>query len=521
MIQPDIESGQNAAPRRGITLRAIFLGLVLLPVNAYFITQLELVRYEAFPSIFALTMNTLFVLLALTVLNLPVLKWRPRWAFSAGELLTIYIMLNVGTVLAGQDQLQIIIYTVTYPLRNVAQGGFFADLAQKYLPAWAIVNDPQAVKGFFYGETRLFDAKIYRAWLSPSLVWGGCLLLVFWIMLCINVILRKQWTERERLTFPLVQMPLALVSGPGFFRNKMLWVGIALSSFIALGNGLNILFPMLPAAVPQEVRSFSFPAPLNMPWHAIGNASGISGKFIPYIISLTMLMPTDLAFSCWFFFWVHRIEEVISAAWGFTGGGQPYVAQQAVGALIGISLFVLWNERRYLWSVVRKAAGKSSELDDSREPLSYRTALLGILLGMAALSLLAWQLGISLRVIWLFLLIYFIISIGITRLRAELGAPVHDLFWVGPESYMFNAVGSAAFSPRDIGVMRLFYFLSRAYGGHPMPVQMEAYKMGDRLGLSQRKLTWVMLLAAIVGILATNRYDATMRWYGSLMSSES
>jgi hypothetical protein len=70
MMQPKNHEAQIPEPvrKRGITLRAILLGMILLPVNAYFITQLEVVRFQSWPSIFALMMNTLFVLFVLAVL---------------------------------------------------------------------------------------------------------------------------------------------------------------------------------------------------------------------------------------------------------------------------------------------------------------------------------------------------------------------------------------------------------------------------------------------------------------------
>jgi hypothetical protein len=492
---------EQQAPRM-ITLRAVLLGMLLLPVNAYFITQLEMVRYEALPSTFGLMMNSLFVLIVIAAFNLILLRWFPRRALSAGELITIYVMLNIGTVIAGEDFLQLVLYVITYPFyQAMKEPGWGQDLLS-YLPHWLFLTDKEALLGFHLGGTSLFSPKIFRAWLDPMLVWSGYLLAIFWIMLCINVILRKQWTERERLTFPLVQMPLAIVSGPSFFCNKMLWIGIAVSSLIALFNGLNYIFPMIPAAIPLEVRVFSINFSQDYPWKAIGGGGGVNGKIMPYGIALSMLMPTDLAFSCWFFFWVQRAEEVISAFFGYSGVGQPYIAMQAAGALIGVSLFIIWNERGYLLAVLRKALGLTSELDDSQEPLSYRTAVIGIMLGVIALSVLSRLAGMSLWTCWAFLFIYFIIAISITRLRAELGAPVHDLYGVGPQFQLMNIFGARAFSQRDIAAQSSFYFLSRQYGSHPMPAQLESFKMAERTGLNPRHFSWVVIGAGVAGTIA-------------------
>jgi hypothetical protein len=488
--------------RRGLTLRAVLLGMILLPVNAYFITQLEVVRFDAIPSTFGLMMNSLFVLLLLTGASRLLARRFPAWALSAGELLTIYIMLNIGTVIAGEDFLQTVLFVITYPFyRQLREPGWGQDIL-RYLPHWLFIADKTAVRGFHLGGSSLFDPKIFRVWLIPLLVWSGCLMAVFWSMLCINVILRKQWTERERLTFPLVQVPLAMVSGPDFFRNKMLWAGIAIASFIALLNGLNFLFPLIPAALPPEVRDFQITFSSDYPWKAISGSGGINGKIMPYAIALTMLMPTDLAFSCWFFFLAQRAEELIAAVFGYTGAGQPYCVPQTMGALIGISLFIIWNERRYLRQVVGKALGLKSELDDAQEPLSYRTAVLGILLGIIALAVLSWRAGMSLWICLVFLFLYFIISIGITRLRAELGSPVQDLSLGGPQFQLMNVLGARAFSKQDLALQSGFYFLSRSYGSHPMPAQLEGFKMAERSGINPRRLSWVMLGAGLVGTIA-------------------
>ena len=51
-------------------------------------------------------------------------------------------------------------------------------------------------------------------------------------MISTMVILRRQWMERERLIYPLVQVPLAMTQseergqalGP-FFKNPIMWAG--------------------------------------------------------------------------------------------------------------------------------------------------------------------------------------------------------------------------------------------------------------------------------------------------------
>ena len=63
----------------------------------------------------------------------------------------------------------------------------------------------------------------------------------------INVILRKQWIENERLAYPIIQIPLEMTDlRSGFFRNRMMWIGFTIAGAISLLNGLNFLYPSVP-----------------------------------------------------------------------------------------------------------------------------------------------------------------------------------------------------------------------------------------------------------------------------------
>lgn len=480
-----------------IPLRGIILAFILLPANAYFVVQLEIIRYQSWPSILSLSMNSLFVLFALAVANRALPGRFRRFALSPKELITVYVILSLGTVLAGQDQLQVLIFTITHPGYFSTPENGWATLFGQELPTWLLVTDRHALAGFYQGHSGVFQDDAYRAWLTPIVLWTGFALALFWVMVCVNVVLRKQWIDRERLTFPTVQVPVAVATTPGILSNPVLWIGFGISSVLALINGMAALYPGLPS-LPTQVLNI-LPG-TDRPWSALG---GVTGSFYPFAIGLGMLMPADLAFSCWFFLWFQKFESVACAAAGLDNivPEFPFVHQQAAGALIGIALFALWSERRHLTAAVRKAIGMPTDIDDTGEPLSYRQAILGIALGVVTIVLFCSMAGMSLPVTALFFILYLAIAIGVTRLRAELGAPVHDIYYIGPETYMIDAVGTAALGRRNLSILALFYWLRRQYGGHPMPVQLESLKMADRTGMKLGHMVGVLMLAALAGIV--------------------
>src|SRR5712691_228987 len=66
-------AGERAAPAasllRAVTWRSLLVSLLLIPPNAYWIVQMERVRYSAHPTTISLFFNVVFILLVVTVLN--------------------------------------------------------------------------------------------------------------------------------------------------------------------------------------------------------------------------------------------------------------------------------------------------------------------------------------------------------------------------------------------------------------------------------------------------------------------
>ena len=143
---------------------------------------------------------------------------------------------------------------------------------------------------------------IIRSNLVMALWFTSFLTAVGIVMLCLNVIVRKQWTEHEKLAYPIIQLPLAITEGGGtstFFRNRILWIGFALAAFIDILNGLNHFFPQVPR-IPVRHNYHNLGRYFTTkPWNAIG---WLPLPLYPFLIGLGFLLPLDLSFSIWFFF---------------------------------------------------------------------------------------------------------------------------------------------------------------------------------------------------------------------------
>jgi hypothetical protein len=91
--------------------------------------------------------------------------------------------------------------------------------------------------------------------------------------------------------------------------------------------------------------------------------------------------------------------------------------------------------------------------------------------------------------------------VAITRMRAELGTPVHDLHFTGPDWVLAEVAGTRSFTPQTLAGFSLFFWFNRAYRGHPMPHQLEAFKLAEVTRSSQRRWFGALLLAAALGAL--------------------
>ncbi len=479
----------------------MLLGALLIPPNCYWIVQMERVRKGPYVTSISLFANVIFVLVVLALVNSWVAKRKPKHAFAPSELLVVYAMVAMASGLCGMDFVQVLMQILGHAAFFATPENGWSDLILKHLPAWLTVQDVGALKGYYTGYSSLYRPEHLRAWATPALAWTGFAAVLLWIMLCINVIYRHQWVARERLTFPIVVLPLELVTpNLPLFRNRLMWLGFAPAAFIGLLNGFHLLYPSLPI-INVGMSDFVQRMFQTKPWYAIG---WTPTTFYPFCIGLGFLLPVDLLFSCWFFYFIWKVQKIFSNAMAWDAiPNFPFIDQQVFGALIGLSLALVWTSRGYLRQVWLAATNRPSELSGQKEAISYRWAIRGVATGMVALVLFCRIGGMSWGIATVFMLVYVAISFVITRIRAELGPPVHDFHGVSPDIMIPSALGTVGMRPQDLSMISLLWWFNRAYRSHPMPVQMESLKMAQVTGADGRGMVKALMLAGVLGMLAS------------------
>lgn len=484
----------------GVTLRAVLIGLAFMPINVYLVVQWETVWGTQYPTTMGIFFNAIFCLFLVTVLNLPIKKFLPKSALNQGEMLTIYTVLLMAITVSGHDFTQTIFCTLGTSRWFATPENEWKSLFWRYVPQWLSVNDEKVLSGFYEGESTFYTAQHIKGWLEPMVWWTLFLTVTVFTMLCINVIIRKQWIERERLTYPLVQLPFEMTrddSKGNFFSNRLLWLGLGIAAGIDIINGLNFLFPVFPQIPLRYNLGEHF---VDKPFNAIGN---FPVQINPYAIGLAFPIPLDLLFSCWILFIVWKAERVIGSIAGINLPGYPFPDQQILGSYLGIAAVALFIGRKYLWQALKKAIGFRSDLDDSDEPMKYRTAVLGAILGTASLVIFAFQAGMSVLFPLVFFLIYFTIMFAFTRMRAELGPPLQGIHYSGPLQLIVAAVGSRKISQQTLTVAAPFWTFTKELRNNPMPFVLEGFKLAERSDIDARKLWKVMMLSTFLGVFVT------------------
>ena len=480
-------------PPSRIRFRTVLLGTLLIPLCCVFVIQVEVVYASMQATNLSLFFNVVVLLALVVAANALVRKLRPRAALTTVELRVVGVMMSVATALFGVDMLQIFIGLIPHPYRFADPSNRWDTLLLPHLPRWLVVTDEAALADLYEGYSTFFTPAHLQAWSRPLIVWGIFLAGLLAFCLGTAALLRRPWAEHERLTFPIIQLPLAMTDGSQLWREPLCWAGIALAAALNLSRALHTWIPAFPQMTQKWELGSRFAA---APWNAVG-WTPIS--WYPFAVGLGFLMPLELSFSCWFFYLMWKVQLICRAAVGWGPLEGSWIGAQGVGAWFGLGLTALVITRRELKRTLVDAWRRR---DDGIEGLSPRGAWLSMAGGLAVVFTVMHRAGFSWPALLGYFGLYAILVVCIARMRAELGPPSHDLPRGGPERVMVALLGPETFGPRNLTLFTLLGWLTYSYRQHPVAHQLEGYQIAARSGLKPRQMTAVMVWAMLVAYVA-------------------
>jgi len=478
---------------------AISIGLAWIVATATAVRNTELVTGQ-YISTGVPPLPAFGILLVLAIGRPLFVRYAPRLALSRAQILLIYAMATVGVVLSGLYHVRGMLpnlVALTYwgrpgsPSENRLAG------LDRFLPDWwAPHNLPATVRYYEGGGERTIPWDI---WAIPLLCWTTFFAAIMVGIFSAATLLRKPWTEDERLAFPLLTLPLALTDpSPTRTGGRGLFVlGFAVAAAFNLLNIAHALWPSIPA--PGFALSFSNQFP-DRPWTPL---EAVRVFFMLDAIGLGYFVPLDLSFSIWFFYVVNRLFAVSGTALGIDQPGFPFTKEQSAGGYIAVALFLLWRLRPHLTASWKTAFHAKAQSEDSR---GARAAWVG-LLGATAFVLAFCRLGgLSLWIAVPYLGIIALMALVYARMRAETGVPFQFLYPFGqPRDLLLNTLSvPTALSLGGPGSLVLLSSLSFLSNHHHVleqsAYQLDAARLADDAKIPRRILFAALFLAVVVGL---------------------
>lgn len=429
-------------------------------------------------------------------------------ALTRPELLVIFAMGMIAAMVPDWGMVRYLISVITAPHyfaspENQWEAHFFA-----YLPEWAVIpNDKGQVSDFFAGRPSGMPIP-WRDWIIPLFWWMSALGALLFIGACLVVIFRKQWVENERLRFPMGEVVLRLLetdngsSGrwPALFGNRLFQVGFTASLAVMTWNIIGFwgVLPHIPLPGPvfNVVIDPAFPP--------------IAIRLVPYVLCFAFFVNVEILFSVWFFQVLGILETGMLNRIGVVSPAETIVPRglvsiQFCGGLIMFALIGGWMARKHIGDVLRKTLGRESNLKDEDEMFSYRTAIIGLLLGL--LFMIAWlnAIGFSIPVAVLFMFFLLVFYFGIARILAEAGLINLDLP-INAHAFTVGMVGSASLSGPTLTGLGLSNAFARNWRTFTMVGLSHVAFWRNYLGENRGRLFLLVMLAFVCGTAISTGY---------------
>ncbi|MCC7494332.1 MAG: hypothetical protein IT204_18385 [Fimbriimonadaceae bacterium] len=473
------------------------LGIVGIALAVRF-TELLIGRYLAggVPPVSA------FALLLLLLALQPLLgRISPRLRMSRQQLLLAYLMQCLGSLLCGcylvRAWLPHLVALRYWEPKKPELTGY-----SELLPRWTGPIRDEAVR-YFYEGTHQVGGTPWADWLRPLVMWSIFFAALATAMYSLMVLVQKQWIRNERLTFPVVYLPLTLTDtdaqGPAsqLGRKWLFWAGIGVA---VVYNGLNIAHAVAPVVPAPGFSTPLAPYFQNKPWTPFAT---VTFYYMLEAIGFGYFIPLEVTFTVWFTYLLVKLFACGGVALGYERPGFPFIHEQCAGAYLACAAFVLWGLRHHLADLWRRAWRLGEAVEGERR------AWIGCFAGLAGMLWFMLFTGVPLPVAALFLVILLLFVLVYTRIRAETGAPLEFTY----PYWKIKELVTWTFTPGEIvsmGTMRgaisfsLFSWLSRHHFAKGVAAyDIDALKLADTVHLPRRALLLALGVAFVVGLSAS------------------
>lgn len=390
---PPPGEGDEAPPL--ITLRAMLLGLVTIAGTFYYIIQIAQKQGSGTYVQSQYPMSAFMPFVLWLFLNAALALILPRLSLRRGEMLTIFCMTWVVAVIPMWINFWASLLSA--PTYFADDENRWADILFGHLP-WEVFVPPtsRVVDNLWNGLPQGMSVP-WDGWVETVVEWLGATGAATVFGYCLLVVFRHQWQENEKLPYPLAQLPRDLTEGfeqkrrlPKLFRSRLFWIGFAVVVLPQIHNIVTYFVPGLP--------TFGLFWDYYRYWFDHGLVYGFI-RVMPLILMVVYLCPVHILGSIVIFHVLATFKMGLIRRYGAPDIGfastdmRLFLWTESHGALVFVGLWSIWIARRHLRGIWRQVLSGEG---DQREVLSYRMALVGLV--VSGLYVVGWavSMGVSL-----------------------------------------------------------------------------------------------------------------------------
>jgi len=443
----------------------------------------------------------------------------PRYALKPMSLLTIMVMTWAAGMTCARGWGGKIAAVVCSWQQYASPENRWVEIMGDLVPKWTITDlESQAGNWFYQGLPRGVTHIPWSAWAAPFFWWGTAGAAAIAVCIAIAVIFHRQWVTYERLNFPLASVPMTLVSvrkgdrvAP-IFRKRLFWVGVALAGGVLCWN---IVGYFVTGWFKIKLYTFSYQTAKEL----VPGFPKLPFRIQPTVIGFMYLANLDLLFSLWFLGLLGWIEVGMADSVGFTVGsvgkklsGRQILLTHNYGAILFLALWSVWVARKHLRTVCRAAVGRDRSADNPGGAMSYRTALVVLVLGLVYLGFFGHRLGMSLAVVIPAIFVILVAFFVTAKYMAATGMPFVSTPGFGNGDLMVSITGNSWMSPQSMVGLGLMH--GQAFGGGQrvfgLGMLPHALKVGEQAPKGRSRILLAVILALAVGSVFSTWHTAKL-----------
>jgi hypothetical protein len=453
-----------------MTLRAVLVGLVgaLFIAGVSYISEQTLGLIGLSPlsghQIPVGVIGALIVFLA--AVNPVLFLLRRSWGFKPAEVATATLMMLVACSVPLRGLMENLPTTLGLPAYwNSVNPGWRKNNLMSYVPPVllpaggeldpAVADDMLSGLGKRGAPIGVQDVP-WGKWRDCLSVWLLLVALLAISVICLALVVHRQWATHERLRYPIAEFASTLMEPPqqGFlgpiFRSKLFWLGLAAVAAIHLVNGINqwhkgtlIQIPLTFDFVPIRRK---WPDIQQLPW---GSRMTIPSIY-PIVVGFSFFLASEVSLSL-------GLAQVafLSVAWILLLRGQDVSTDlltggvggwMRVGGYAAFAAMLLYTGRRYYLAVLRASVTFRPQTGvESYAAWAGRILIvaLGCMLGIIIAFGLDWPFAIL--TVGLMMLIFFCAA----RIVAETGLIFLQARWQ-PLGALLGFFGAYALGPKAV-----------------------------------------------------------------------